>query len=304
MSGEEPRSILAEWEVLDERFRCCRGDKWLQVLHTGSGWAEGPVWVPAGRYLVWSDVPGDRLLRWDETTGAVGVFRSPSGFANGNTLDRAGRLVTCEQQPRRVTRTEHDGTVTVLAEHFDGQRLNSPNDVAVRSDGSIWFTDPTYGIQSHYEGDKAVSEIGASNVYRVDAATGSLRAVANDFDQPNGLCFSPDQGTLYISDTARAHMRSFTVGRDGTLTGGHVFASCTAGVFDGFRVDDEGRVWASAGDGVHCYDPDGSLIGKVRVPEVVANVAFGGQRRNQLFITATTSLYTLRVGARGPSLSG
>jgi gluconolactonase len=251
---------------------------------------------------VWSDVPGDRLLRWDETTGAVGVFRSPSGFSNGNTVDRSGRLITCEQQPRRVTRTEHDGSVTVLADSFEGNRLNSPNDVVVGSDGSVWFTDPTYGIRSYYEGDQSPSETGTNNVYRLDASTGALAVVADDFDQPNGLCFSPDEKTLYISDTGRAHMRSFRVQDGGKLSGGDVFATCTAGVFDGFRVDDEGRIWTSAADGVHCYDPDGTLIGKLHVPEVVANVAFGGRRRNQLFITATTSVYTLLVGARGPNL--
>jgi gluconolactonase len=298
------RLVETKWEVLDERFLPCRGDHWLQCLHTGSRWAEGPVWVPAGRYLLWSDVPGDRLLRWDEANGSVAVFRSPSGYSNGNTLDRLGRLVTCEQQHRRVTRTEHDGSLTVLADSFEGKRLNSPNDVVVTSDGSVWFTDPTYGIRNHYEGDKSQSETGTNNVYRLDASSGALAVVASDFDQPNGLCFSPDEKTLYVSDTARGHMRRFGVGKGWSLSGGDVFASCTAGVFDGFRVDDEGRIWASAADGVHCYDPDGTLIGKLHVPEVVANVAFGGRRRNQLFITATTSLYTLLVGARGPNLLG
>ena len=299
---DEPRLVATEWEVLDERFRSCVGDRSLQRLHTGNRWAEGPAWAPAGRYLVWSDVPGNRLLRWDETTGAVGVFRSPSGFSNGNTLDRLGRLVTCEQKHRRVTRTEHDGSVTVLADHFEGRRLNSPNDVVVASDGSVWFTDPTYGIRNHYEGDQSPSETGTNNVYRLDATTGAMTVKADDFDQPNGLCFSPDEKTLYISDTARRHMRSFAVGPGGDLAGGDVFATCTDGAFDGFRADDEGRIWASGADGVHCYDPDGTLIGKLRVPEVVANVTFGGYRRNQLFITATTSIYTLLVGARGLNL--
>jgi gluconolactonase len=302
MTINEPHLVATEWEVLDQRFQVCRGDRWLERLHTGSRWAEGPVWVPAGRYLLWSDIPGDRQLRWDETTGAVGVYRSPSHYSNGNTLDRSGRMVTCEHQQRRVTRTEHDGSVTVLADRYQGKRFNSPNDVVVTSDGSVWFTDPSYGIRSHHEGDKATSEIGASNVYRVDAATGALTVVTGDFDQPNGLAFSPDEKTLYISDTERAHMRSFAVGAGWALSGGEVFATCTAGVFDGFRVDDEGRIWSSAGDGVHCYDPDGTLIGKLHVPEVVSNVAFGGSRRNRLFMTATTSLYTALVGARGLNL--
>jgi gluconolactonase len=304
MNHRDPRLVTTEWEVLDERFKPCTGDRWLQRLHTGSRWAEGPVWVPPGRHLIWSDIPGDRLLRWDETTDAVGVYRSPSGCANGNTLDRSGRLLTCEHRNRRVTRTEHDGAVTVLADNFNGKRLNSPNDVVVRSDGSIWFTDPTYGLRSHYEGDKSASEVGANHVYRLDPTTGELAAVASDFDQPNGLCFSLDEKTLYISDTARGHMRSFSVAGDGSLGGGDVFATCTAGLFDGFRIDDEDRIWTSAADGVHCYDPDGTLIGKLHVPEVVANVAFGGQRRNRLFITATTSLYTLLLGVRGPNLLG
>jgi gluconolactonase len=304
MIADEPRLVATEWEILDRRFRSCRGDKWLERLHTGSRWAEGPVWVPGGRYLLWSDVAGNRLLRWDETTGAVGVFRSPSGFANGNTLDRGGRLVTCEQEGRRVTRTEHDGSITVLADRFDGRRLNSPNDVVVASDGSVWFTDPVYGIVSHYEGDKSASEIGASHLYRIEPATGALAVAADGFDQPNGLCFSPDEKLLYVSDTGRGHMRVFAVGDNGTLSGGDEFAVCTAGVFDGFRVDDEERVWASAADGVHCYDPDGTLIGKLHVPEVVANVAFGGRRRNQLFLAATTSLYTVYLGARGPRWPG
>jgi gluconolactonase len=302
MATNDLRLVATEWEVLDGRFEACRGDRWLERLHAGSRWAEGPVWVPAGRYLLWSDIPGDRQLRWDETTGEVGVYRSPSHRSNGNTLDRCGRLVSCEHQQRRVTRTEHDGSVTVLADRYRGMRFNSPNDVVVASDGSVWFTDPDYGIRSYYEGDKAASEIGASNLYRIDASTGAITTVAGDFDQPNGLCFSPDEKTLYVSDTERAHIRSFAVGADWALSGGEVLATCTAGAFDGFRADDEGRIWSSAGDGVHCFDPDGTLIGKLHVPEVVSNVAFGGSRRNRLFITATTSLYTLLVGARGPNL--
>jgi gluconolactonase len=251
---------------------------------------------------VWSDIPDDRLLRWDETTGVVGVYRRPSGHANGNTVDRDGRLVSCEHGNRRVTRTEHDGTVTVIADRFDGHRLNSPNDVVAHSDGSIWFTDPSYGIASHYEGGQADSEVGACHVYRTDSATGACAVVADDFAQPNGLAFTLDERTLLIGDSERRHVRSFAVHGD-ALSGGDVFATCDQGTFDGFRFDDEGRLWAAAGDGVHCYHPDGTLLGKVLVPEVVSNVAFGGPRRNQLFITATTSLYTIRLGARGPLLS-
>jgi gluconolactonase len=296
-----PDTIKAEFEVLDERFRSCGGDQWLERLHTGSRWTEGPAYFPAGRYLVWSDIPNDRMLRWDETTGAVGVFRSPSAYTNGNTVDRLGRLVSCEQGPRRVTRTEHDGSVTVIADRYDGKRLNSPNDVVERSDGSIWFTDPSYGIDSDYEGDRAESEIGACHVYRADPATGQVEIVADDFVRPNGLAFSADERLLYIVDTRQSpsHIRVFGTGEGGRLTGGEVFGTCDAGVFDGIRLDDAGRVWAAAGDGLHCFAPDGTLIGKLRVPEVVANLTFGGPKLNHLFITASTSVYTLRVNFNG-----
>jgi gluconolactonase len=288
------------YEVLDDRFRpCANGDVRVERLYEGCRWAEGPVYVPAGRYLLWSDIPNDRILRWDETTGAVGVFRQPAGYANGGTLDGAGRLVTCEHGNRRVTRTEHDGSVTVIADRYQGKRFNSPNDVVVRSDGSIWFTDPSYGIDSDYEGHRADSEIGACYVYRVDPGTGAARVVADDFDRPNGLAFSLDERRLYVSDTSANHLRVCDVTEDGALKGGEVFATCTVGAFDGFRLDQMGRIWTSAGDGVHCYDPDGTLIGKVRVPETVANVVFGGQRRNHLFICATTSLYAILLSVTG-----
>jgi len=290
----------ATYEVLDDRFRpCTNGDVRIEQLHGGCRWAEGPVYVPAGRYLLWSDIPNDRILRWDETTGSVGVFRQPAGYANGGTLDAAGRLVTCEHGNRRVTRTEHDGSVTVIADRYQGKRFNSPNDVVVRSDGSIWFTDPSYGIDSDYEGHRADSEIGGCHVYRVDPGTGAVRVVADDFVRPNGLAFSLDERRLYISDSRVNHLRVFDVADDGALSGGEVFATCTVGVFDGFRLDQAGRIWTSAGDGVHCYDPDGTLIGKVRVPETVANVVFGGPKRNHLFICATTSLYAILLSVTG-----
>jgi gluconolactonase len=294
---------VATYEVLDDRFRpCTNGDVRIERLHGGCRWAEGPVYVPAGRYLLWSDIPNDRILRWDETTGSVGVFRQPAGYANGGTLDGAGRLVTCEHGNRRVTRTEHDGSVTVIADRYQGKRFNSPNDVVVRSDGSIWFTDPSYGIDSDYEGHRADSEIGACHVYRVDPSTGTVRVVADDFVRPNGLAFSPDERRLYVADTRVNHLRVFDVADDGALEGGAVFATCTVGAFDGFRLDQAGRIWAGAGDGVHCYDPDGTLIGKLRVPETVANVVFGGQRRNHLFICATTSLYAILLSVTGAPL--
>ncbi|MEV4639280.1 SMP-30/gluconolactonase/LRE family protein [Actinoplanes sp. NPDC049548] len=295
-------TIEARFETLDERFALCDGDYVVQRLHTGARKAEGPAYFAAGRYLVWSDIPNDRLLRWDEVTGAVGVFRASSGYANGNTVDRQGRLVTCEQGNRRVTRTEHDGSVTVLADRFRGKRLNSPNDVVVHSDGSVWFTDPPYGINSDYEGVRGESEIGASYVYRVDPSDGEVRVVADDFSRPNGLAFSADERRLYIADTRQepSHIRVFDVKDDGRLTGGEVFAECTAGRFDGFRLDDAGRIWAAAYDGVHCFAPDdGDLIGKLLLPEAVSNLTFGGLRLNHLFITASTSLYSLRVTVNG-----
>jgi gluconolactonase len=294
------------FEVLDERFnRCISMTARVEKLYEGSRWAEGPAYFSAGRYLVWSDIPNDRILRWDETTGAVGVFRQPAGYTNGHTVDRQGRLVSCEHGNRRVSRTEHDGTITVIADRFQGKRLNSPNDIVVKSDGSIWFTDPAYGIDTDYEGYKAESEIGACHVYRVDPVSGECRIAADDFVRPNGIAFSPDERHLYVSDTGASHIpngprhiRVFDVG-DGRLSGGDVFATCTAGFFDGFRFDEDGRIWASASDGVHCYDPDGTLIGKVLVPEVVANVVFGGPRRNRLFICGTTSLYAVLLPVKG-----
>jgi gluconolactonase len=295
--------IKTRFEVLDERFRQCKGDEWTARVHTGCRWTEGPAWFAAGRYLVFSDIPNDRTLRYDETTGAVGVFRSPANYANGHTVDRQGRLVSCEQGPRRVTRTEHDGSLTVLADRFEGQRFNSPNDVVERSDGTVWFTDPSYGIDSDYEGYRASSEIGARQVYRVDPGPGEVRAVAGDFGQPNGLAFTPDEQELYIGDSSRRHIRRFDVAADGTLSGGEVFATCDAGTFDGLRFDDAGRLWAAAADGLHCFTADGTLIGKLHLPEVTANLTFGGARRNDLYITASSSLYSLRVnfgGARYP----
>ncbi|MEP7202944.1 MAG: SMP-30/gluconolactonase/LRE family protein [Ilumatobacteraceae bacterium] len=295
----KPETIPARFELIDERFAVCRGDSRIERLFDGCRWAEGPVYVPAGRYVVWSDIPNDRMLRWDEMSGRVGLFREPAGYANGNTLDRSGRLVTCEHGNRRVTRTEHDGSVTVIADSFDGKRLNSPNDVIVRSDGSIWFTDPAYGIDSDYEGHRATSEIGGCHVYRWDPSSGDVAAVATDFGRPNGLAFSLDESLIYIADTERNHIRVFPVDEQGVLGSGEVFADNRSGHFDGFRLDDAGRVWAGVGEGVHCFDPDGSLIGKLHLPERAANLTFGGPQRNRLFVTATTSLYSIRISING-----
>lgn len=292
--------IPTRFEVLDERFALVGGDSWIERLHHGTRWAEGPVYLPAGRFLVWSDIPNDRLLRWDELTGAVGPFREQAGYVNGNTLDRQGRLISCEQGGRRVTRTEHDGSITVVADRWEGKRFNSPNDVVVRSDGSIWFTDPPYGITSDYEGVKAEPEIDGCHVYRVDPGSGEVRKVTGDFVRPNGLAFSADERLLYVADTRCRHLRVFEVRDDGTLTGGEVFAEGGEGDgFDGMRLDDAGRLWAAAGKKVHCYDPDGTLIGLLHLPEDVANLVFGGLKRNRLFIAATSSLYSLMLNVTG-----
>jgi gluconolactonase len=291
-------TIRTEFVVLDERFADVKGDRYVERLDLNCRWAEGPVYVPAGRYLLVSDIPNDRLLRWDETTGVTGVFRQPAGYANGNTLDPAGRLVTCEQGNRRVTRTEHDGTITVLADRYDGLRLNSPNDVVARSDGSIWFTDPAYGIESDYEGHRAESEIGGCHVYRIDPVSGSCDRVADDFNRPNGLAFSLDEAHLYIGDSRAKHLRLFDVD-DRRLSGGRVVAECTHGTFDGLRLDTTDRIWLAAGDGVHCLAPDGTLVGKVLLPEETSNLVFGGLERNHLFVTASSSVYALRLSVNG-----
>jgi gluconolactonase len=292
------------YEILDDRFRtgrCTNGDRALEVLHANSRWAEGPLYIPAWRQLIWSDIPNDRILRWDEATGATGVFRTPAGHSNGNTLDRQGRLITCEQGNRRVTRTEPDGTITVLATHYQGKRLNSPNDSVVRSDGTIWFSDPDFGILSDYEGHRADSEIGACNLYRIDPTTTQVHLAADGFDGPNGVILTPDEKRLYVSDSRAARIHAYDVHDDGTLSAGKVFAEAPAGVhFDNIRLDDEARLWAAAlDDGIHCYAPDGTLIGRINVPERVANITFGGPRNNRLFITATTTVYSLMMSVTG-----
>ena len=296
------------FEVIDPSFEACFvGHARVERLWTGARWSEGPVWFAAGRYLLWSNIPNNRIMRWDETDGSVSVFRAPSNNTNGHTVDREGRLVSCEHLGRRVTRTEHDGRVTVVADSYQGKRLNSPNDVVVKSDGSIWFTDPSYGILMDYEGARADSEIGACHVYRV-SSDGEISIAADDYLKPNGLAFSPDESLLYIADTGATHtengpkhIRRHTVAQDGTLSGGEVFAECTNGLFDGFRCDTDGRIWTSAADGVHCLDTDGRLIGKVHIPEMVANVCFGGPKLNRLFICGTTSLYSIYLNVNGVS---
>ena len=298
----------AGFEAVEREFgRLHPASARVERLWSGGRWLEGPAWFAAHRTLVFSDIPNDRLMRHDEVSGATAPFRAPSRHANGNTVDREGRLVTCEHGARAVTRTEHDGRITVLAERFEGGRLNSPNDVVVASDGGVWFTDPAYGIDSDYEGHAAEPEQDGCHLYRIDPS-GALARVADDFVRPNGLAFSPDETRLLVADTGATHvadgprhLRAFDVVdlSRGRLSGGAVLASCTAGLFDGFRLDAEGRIWTSAADGVHCLAPDGALLGRVRIPEVVANLAFGGPRRNRLFICATTSLYAVFLNVRG-----
>ncbi|VAW18063.1 Gluconolactonase [hydrothermal vent metagenome] len=296
------------YEIINERFaRLVNGNAHVDKLATGCRWAEGPAYFAAGRYLVWSDIPNDRIMRWDETDGAVSVFRQPAMNTNGLAVDAKGRLVACEHRGRCISRTNFDGTREVLVSEYQGKRFNSPNDLVVKSDGTIWFTDPTYGIDSHYEGDKSDPEIEGSYVYRFDPASGDLSAVVTNMEKPNGLAFSGDESLLYVADTGASHrkdgprhIRAFTVSENGkTLSGGDIFATCDAGLFDGFRIDTEDRIWSSAADGVHCFEPDGTLIGKIRIPEVVANVCFGGPKRNRLFICGTTSIYAVYVMTQG-----
>ncbi len=296
-------------EVVDPKFRACfAGHVRVERLWTGARWSEGPAWFAAGRYLIWSDIPNNRMMRYDEPSGHVSVFRDRSNNSNGNTVDNQGRLVTCEHQARRVSRTEIDGSITVIAEKWQGKRLNSPNDVVVKSDDSIWFTDPAYGIDADYEGDKARQEIGGCHVYRVDPKSGRVDRVISDMVRPNGLAFSPDEKLLYVADTGATHVengprhiRRFKV--DGKkLTGGEVFAESTSGLFDGFRIDSEHRIWTSTAEGVHCITRSGALIGKILIPEMVANVTFGGPKLNRLFICGTTSLYSIYLFAKGSKL--
>ncbi|MGD9950992.1 MAG: SMP-30/gluconolactonase/LRE family protein [Burkholderiales bacterium] len=279
----------------------------IERLATGlTRWAEGPVYFGDQRCLVWSDVPGDCMWRWDETTGAVGVWRKPSGHANGNTRDRQGRLVTCEHGGRRVSRTEPDGAIVTLADRFEGKRLNSPNDVVCKADGSIWFTDPSFGILGWYEGAKADAEL-PTNVYRLDPS-GEFAVVAEGINQPNGLAFSPDESVLYIVESRSVPRKilAYDVTGGRSLSNRRVLIDAgPKGTPDGFRVDVDGNLWCGWGmgeaglDGVHVFNPDGRFIGRIDLPERCANVCFGGLHRDRLFMAATTSLYALYVNTQG-----
>lgn len=295
------------YEIHDERFKhLIVSSAGLDEIYSDCRWAEGPVWFGDLNCLLWSDIPNQRILRW-VPEGGVSVFRQPSNFANGHTRDREGRLVSCEHGGRRVTRTELDGSITVLADSYQGKKLNAPNDVIVRSDGTVWFTDPTYGILADYEGYKADPEQPTRNVYRLDPRSGELTAVITDFVQPNGLAFSPDETKLFVADSAYSHdekaprhIRVFDVFDDGKrVNGGKVFCTIDNGLPDGFRFDTSGNLWTSAGDGVHCFSPEGQLLGKIKTPQTVANVTFGGPRRNRLFIAATKSLYAVYLCVAG-----
>ena len=282
------------------------GNAPVKQIATGFDWTEGPVWFGDANCLLFSDIPNDRIVRWTPGVG-VSTYRSPSNFSNGHTRDREGRLVSCEHGTRRVTRTEHDGRITVIADGFGGKRLNSPNDVVVASDGAIWFTDPHYGIMTDYEGHRAEQEL-TPTLYRVDPGTGDVEAMVAEMNCPNGLAFGPDESRLYVADTGRmfegdpTHIRVFDVD-GGRLRDAGVFHEISPGMADGFRCDTDGNLWSSAADGVHCIAPSGELLGKILVPELVSNLCFGGRGKHVLYITATTSVYSValnRSGAQTP----
>lgn len=297
---------MSDYEIIDPRFKkLIVGNASVEKIADGCRWAEGPVWFGDGGYLLWSDIPNNRMLRWF-LNGNVDTYRTDSENSNGNTRDREGRLVSCLHGSRKVIRTELDGSITTIADNYKGGKLNSPNDVVVKSDGTIWFTDPPYGIMSDYEGYKSDMEQDGCYVYRVSADLSEITIVCDDFVKPNGLAFSPDETKFYVADSAFSHdpdaphhIREFDVDADGNLSGGAVFADVTPGLPDGFRFDTNGNLWTSAKDGVHCYTPDGTLIGKILIPETVANLTFGGPKRNRMFITATSSVYSVYLNANG-----
>jgi len=293
--------IREGFEIYDDRFRQMLPKMATLEKHfTGTAWAEGPVYFSDGDYILWSDIPNDRMMRWSASEGAS-VFRNPAGYTNGNYRDRQGRLVSCEHGNRRISRTEHDGRVITLVDQYKGNRLNSPNDLVVKSDDTIWFTDPPYGILSNHEGHKAESELDANYVFRFNPKTSELRIVSDDFDRPNGLCFSPDESTLYIADSGEPrHIRAFDVIDSAQISNGRIFAVIKPGLPDGFRVDTNGNVFTSAWDGIQVYSPDGELLGKILVPEErTANCTFGGPNKSRLFITADKSLYSINLNIKG-----
>ncbi|CTQ51206.1 SMP-30/gluconolactonase/LRE family protein [Jannaschia donghaensis] len=293
---------MLDFQIVDPAFgRYVMGNAPVKRLATGFDWVEGPVWFGDADCLLFSDIPNNRILRWSEETG-ISTYRAPSNYSNGHTRDLQGRLVSCEHGTRRVTRTELNGSITIIADGFDGKRLNSPNDVVVKSDGSIWFSDPHYGIMTDYEGFRGAQE-NPCVVYRV-GTDGAMTVVVSDMNCPNGLAFSPDESLLYVADTGRMfsddaqHIRVYPVQGEG-LGEGTLFYKVDVGIADGFRLDEYGNLWTSAGDGVHCLSPEGALLGKVLVPEVVSNVCFGGRAKHQLYITGSTSLYRVTLAVSG-----
>jgi gluconolactonase len=294
-------------EIIDQSFAKYRVTlASVERIAHGFRWSEGPVWFGDGRYLLWSDIPNNRIMKWEEETGAVSVYRKPSNFANGNTRDRQGRLITCEHGGRRVIRTEYDGTITVIADRFEGKRLNSPNDVVVKSDNSIWFTDPPFGLLGYYEGYLAEQEL-PTNVYRVDGTTGDMSSVEQSVNRPNGLCFSPDESRLYLVESGPPRNLFVYDVVDGgkRITNKRKHFDCGAGTPDGMRCDIDGNLWLGWGmgdasvDGVNIHNPDGRLIGRIALPERCANLCFGGTYRNRLFMAASKSVYALYVNTQG-----
>ena len=293
------------YEICDDRFRAMvLGNARLETLGEGYRWLEGPVWFADQQCLYFSDLPNDRLLRWTEQTG-VSIYREPAGFPNGKARDRQGRMIGCSHHDRCIWRIELDGATTVLASHYQGKRLNSPNDIVCRSDGTIWFSDPPYGIEKDYEGGKQEQEL-PPNLYRLDPDSGALTVVADDFEGPNGLAFSPDESILYVSETGhefdaepKRFLRRFAVGEDGRLAGGEQFCKVSPGYTDGFKVDEGGNIWSSAEDGVHCISPEGELLGKIRTPALVSNLCFGGRAYSRLFLCVSHTLMAIHTNVRG-----
>ncbi|MCH2307234.1 MAG: SMP-30/gluconolactonase/LRE family protein [SAR202 cluster bacterium] len=290
-----------KFEIFESNFKLMINDNsQLMILYSGAEWSEGPVFIKNRNMVVWSDIPNDRMLSWTPKAG-VEIFRSPSGYSNGNFLDLQGQLLTCEHGNRRISRTNKNGEVVTIVDNFNGKKLNSPNDLVVKSDGSIWFTDPPYGILSDKEGHKSDSELEGNFVFRYDPIVDKLTLISDDFDKPNGIAFSPDEKLLYIADSGNPkNIRVFNVSEDGeSINKGRVFAEISPGVPDGFRVDTDGNVFTSASDGIQVFTPSGVMLGKILVPERTANCAFGGKNRETLFITASTSLYSIAMNAKG-----
>ncbi|MCF3947902.1 SMP-30/gluconolactonase/LRE family protein [Acidiphilium sp. AL] len=300
---------MNDFVVIDQRFlRYILDNAELEKLASGFRWIEGPVWMGDANCLLFQDLPRNRTMRWSEDHG-LSVYRAPSDYANGQTRDREGRLIACSHRGRCLYRTEHDGRLTKLVSHHEGKRLNAPNDVVVKSDGGIWFSDPLYGLMTDYEGGRQTSEQPPA-LYRFDPASGEIAVAADDFDGPNGLAFSPDEKRLYVAETGdqsksnpRQYIRVFDVGADGkSLHGGGIFHKIEPGYADGFRVDEDGNVWSSAADGVHCIAPDGTLLGKILVPYRVSNVTFGELHKNRLFIGGSHTLYAIFLNTRGAQM--